>query len=286
MDRINHRASDEELAALAAGGDRRALEEVLERYAAWIHNLAWRMVGDPIEAEDLSQEAMIKVVTRLSTFRGESRFRTWLYSIVSRCALDLRRQPREGIFSSFAAHAAMLNTLEGPPDTRLRAADCGLMAEETRSVCLEGMLLCLDREQRLVFILGGLFNLPSDELSAVLDLSADAVRQRLSRARRELRGYMVGRCGLFEPPGPCRCSYKTVAAMRAGFIDPDRRVFTEERVRSVRDQVRRTGLELENLQSGDGLGVFLEEPFLEGRPSFLPVLIKRLSKEAEHHGRN
>ncbi len=99
-------------------------------------------------------------------------------------------------------------------------------------------------------------------------------------------GYMDGRCGLFEPPGPCRCSHKTVAAMRAGFIDPDRRVFTEERVRSVRDQVRRTGLELENLQSGDGLAVFLEEPFLEGRPSFLPALIKRLSKEAEHHGGN
>jgi hypothetical protein len=142
------------------------------------------------------------------------------------------------------------------------------------------MLLCLDRNERIVFILGGLFGLPSDELGEILGLSPTAARQRLSRARAELRGYMDGRCGLFEPPGPCRCSHKTAAAMRAGYIDPRRRVFTNERVRTVREQVRRVGPGLDTLLRGEALGAFLGEPFLEAPPTFLPALVARLPKRS------
>jgi RNA polymerase sigma factor (sigma-70 family) len=270
--------SDETLASRAVGGDRNALEALVRRYAPWVYNMAWRMVGDPIEAEDIAQESLIKVVTRLSSFRRESRFRTWLYSIVARHALDLKRRPLEMVFSSFNAHGKILDGLSELPDHCPSSAERRLMIDETRSTCLEGMLLCLDREQRAIFILGGLFGVSSKELGEVLDLTAEAARQRLSRARHELQSFMYGRCGLFDPPGPCRCSHKTAAAVRAGYLDPGRRVFSTERIRRVREQVDRAGPGIDNLLNGEGLGAFLEEPFLDCRPSLIANLIDTLSK--------
>ncbi len=274
-------SSDEELAARAVGGDKQALEVLVRRYAPWIHNLAWRMVGDPIEAEDVVQESLIKVVTRLSSFRGESRFRTWLYTIVTRHVLDLKRRPRETVFSSFSAHGKILDRLAEPPDQRLSSPDARLMLKETRSTCLEGMVLCLDRNQRVVFILGGLFGMSAKELGEVLDITADAVRQRLFRARRELRSYMEGRCGLFDPPGPCRCSRKTEAGIRAGYLDPEQRVFSAERVRTVRERLNRDGPGIDNLLDGEGLGAFLREPFLDCPSSLISDLFESLSRWPE-----
>jgi RNA polymerase sigma factor (sigma-70 family) len=279
MEMMNDEASsDEALAARAVGGDRRALQVLVRRYAPWVYNLAWRMAGNPVEAEDIMQESLIKVITRLSSFRGESRFRTWLYTIVARHALDLKRRPLETVFSSFSAHGNILDGLAELPDYCPSSAERRLMIDETRSTCLEGMLLCLDREQRAVFILGGLFGVSSKELGEVFNLTAEAVRQRLSRARHELRSFMEGRCGLFDPPGPCSCSRKTAAAIQAGYLDPERRVFSVERVRRVREQVDRAGPGIDDLLNGEGLGVFLEEPFLDCRPSLISNLIDTLSR--------
>jgi hypothetical protein len=72
--------SDDELVGQAKSGDRPALEKLVLRHQAWIYNIAVRMVFDPHDAEEVTQEVLIKVITRLSTFQGESKFRTWLYS--------------------------------------------------------------------------------------------------------------------------------------------------------------------------------------------------------------
>jgi DNA-directed RNA polymerase specialized sigma24 family protein len=67
-----------ELVRRAKNGDRDALERLVLRHQAWIYNLAVRMVFQPQDAEEVTQEVLIKAVTRLSTFQGESKFRTWL----------------------------------------------------------------------------------------------------------------------------------------------------------------------------------------------------------------
>ena len=72
-----------ELVRRAKNGDRDALERLVLRHQAWIYNIAVRMVFQPQDAEEVTQEVLIKAVTRLSTFQGESKFRTWLYRIAS-----------------------------------------------------------------------------------------------------------------------------------------------------------------------------------------------------------
>ena len=69
----------------------------------------------------------------------------------------------------------------------------------------------------------------------LLDLSRDNVRQKLARARRDLRSFAQERCGLINPANPCRCTRKTTAFIEAGYVNPQNLLFVRERVRAVRD---------------------------------------------------
>src|SRR2546426_11000065 len=77
--------------ARARGGDRDALEELVRRHQPWIYNIAVRMLAHPQDAEDATQEILIKALTRLSSFEGRSSFRTWLYRLVVNHVLNMRR---------------------------------------------------------------------------------------------------------------------------------------------------------------------------------------------------
>src|SRR5512136_2138906 len=112
--------NDMELVVLAQHGQREALETLLQRHQDWIYNIALRMVGSPQDAEDVTQEILIKLLTKLSTFQGKSSFRTWLYRIVANHAINMKKQPREYFFASFQHHANVrdLTPDQDLPDTQ------------------------------------------------------------------------------------------------------------------------------------------------------------------------
>lgn len=82
---------DRELVCQAEGGHREALEQLITRHQAWIYNIVLRMVYLPQDAEDATQEILVKLMTTLSTFVGKSSFRTWLYRIVVNHVLNMKR---------------------------------------------------------------------------------------------------------------------------------------------------------------------------------------------------
>jgi RNA polymerase sigma factor (sigma-70 family) len=229
--------SDEDLVARALAGSAEHLELLLRRHERWIYNIALRMLQSAADAEDASQEALLRIVTRLSTFRGESAFRTWAYRIAFRRILDHRRSRPEETVHGFDCYGAYL---AAAPDEELAGlaaspADERLLVEEAKVSCTLGVLLCLDREQRLVFVLGELFEVSDAIGAAVLALSRANFRQRLARARRQLREFLRGRCGLVDPRNPCRCARKTRAFVRDGIVDPARLVFAGSHVATVRE---------------------------------------------------
>jgi len=218
---------DEELVGLALAGQSSALETLLRRHQRWLYNVAFRVLQSPADAEDATQESLLKIATRLATFRGESAFRTWAYRIAMRHLLDRKRSRPELSVASFDCYGDYLARAadEEPADLSATPADAQLIVEEAKQVCLLGMLLCLDREQRLVFVLGDLLGV-SDTLGAeVLALSPDNFRQRLSRARRQLLEFAQGHCGLVDSGNRCRCARKTRAFIRDGIVDPERLLF-------------------------------------------------------------
>jgi RNA polymerase sigma factor (sigma-70 family) len=229
-------ADDQELVRLAGLGDRGALDAIVERHRPWIYNLAIRMVYLPQDADDATQEILIKVVTKLSSFEGRSGLRTWLYRIAVNHLLNMRRTKAEEAGYTFDRYAEGLDSAPDLdlPDPSTVPADVQLLVDEARIGCSMGMLLCLDREQRLVYVLGEIFGVTDAVGAELLEVSRDAFRQRLSRARRDLHQFMDRKCGLVNTANPCRCARKTQAFINAGFVDPANLLFASHHVTRVR----------------------------------------------------
>ena len=121
--RINplaHNASadheDQSLVIRARAGDRKALEDLVQRHQGWIYNIAVRMLYHPQDAEDATQEILVKILTRLSSFEGRSSFRTWLYRIVVNHLLNMKRGRVEDPSISFRMYG---EELDKTPDVDL-----------------------------------------------------------------------------------------------------------------------------------------------------------------------
>lgn len=254
---------DEELVAKAQAGDRDALEKLVRRHQAWVFNIATRMVWRRDLAEDATQEILIKVVTKLSTFKAQSQFRTWLYRIAVNHLLNFRKSEIEEKLSTFTDFGRTLDATPelDLPDPQTVPVELPLLVEEAKVGCMSGMLLCLDRRQRMAFILGEIFGVNSNIGADVMEISGENFRQLLSRARRDLYQFMQNKCGLINTANPCRCAKKTRGFMQLGFVDANRLQFTKARLASVNEVAPDRLNELESLDQKHA-ELFREHAFL------------------------
>jgi RNA polymerase sigma factor (sigma-70 family) len=258
-------AEDASLVGRAINGDRRALEELVLRHQAWIYNIAVRMVFRPHDAEEVTQEVLVKVITRLGTFKGQSSFRTWLYRITANHVLNMKRRGGELQPQTFATYAAALDNTPDLdlPDPKSVPVDVPLLVEEAKIACTTGMLLCLDRKQRLVFTLGEILGVSDSVGGEILEMSADNFRQCLARARRDLYQFMNNQCGLVNANNPCRCPKKTKGFIDAGHVDPHHLLFVPLHVRRIREAAAGTFREIEDVLDREHAAVYRDHPFLE-----------------------
>ena len=214
------RLVDEELRGLterAKAGDRQALEAVILAVQDDAYGLALRMTACPDDARDACQEILVKVVTRLDSFRGESSIRTWVYRIAARHLLDRKKSRVEKLAMSFERFGAdLMDGLAAEP------AEDPLMAEEVKLGCTLAMLTCLDRDHRLAYVLADVFDIPHDEAAAFCGVSPDTYRQRVSRSRRVLQAFTESFCGLVNDSAPCRCEKRVARAEELGRIERGR----------------------------------------------------------------
>jgi len=258
-------------------GDRDALEALVMRHQAWIYNIVLRMVYLPEDAEDATQEVLIKLVTKLSTFEGRSSFRTWLYRSAVNHVLNTKRGRLEPARMSFNCYAHALDRTPDLdlPDQRSVPVDLRLLVDEARLSCTSGMLLCFDREQRLIYILGEILEVTDAVGAELLEISRETFRQRLARARRDLHSFMNDRCGLVNRSNPCRCAKKTRGFMQAGYVDPESLLFARERIEQVHE-VARTGVEALTTLDAQYAAVFRRHPFYQPR-ELVPALRRLLA---------
>jgi RNA polymerase sigma factor (sigma-70 family) len=207
------------------------------------------MVCLPQDAEDATQEILIKLLTKLSSFRGESQFRTWLYRLVVNHLLNMKRARAEAKTMTFEEYG---RELDSTPEEDLAAPDsqrpdAQLLIEEAKIGCTSAMLLCLDREQRLVYVLGEIFGVTDRVGAELLDISRDSFRQRLARARRDLYNFMQGKCGLVKASNPCRCAKKMQGFIQLGYLDPQHLLFARERMVQVREVAEKRSEHLDAL---------------------------------------
>ena len=132
------------------------------------------------------------------------------------------------------------------------------------------MLLCLDREQRLTFILGAIFEVSDTVAAEVLEITPDNFRQRLARARRDLRNFMNDKCGLVNQANSCRCAKKTRGFIQAGHVDPENLLFVRERICEVREAAPKVHEAISTL-GGKCAEIFRGHPFYKA-PDLGPML--------------
>lgn len=223
------------------------------------------MVFHAQDAEEVTQEVVIKAITRLSTFQGESQFRTWLYRITANHVLNMKRRGGEAEAQTFSSYAAAINDTPDLdlPDPKSVPVDVPLLVEEAKISCTTGMLLCLDRKQRLIFTLGEIFGASDTVGSEVLEITADNFRQSLSRARRDLYQFMRGQCGLVNANNPCRCPKKTKGFIEAGHVDPGQLQFVPLHRQRISEAVEGVVRTIDDTVDEQYAAIFREHPFLE-----------------------
>jgi RNA polymerase sigma factor (sigma-70 family) len=221
----------EELVVRARAGDRAALEAVIAGTQDLVYNLALRMLWHPADAEDATQEILIRIATHLGSFRGESAFTTWTYRVAANYLLTTRKRRAEREELTFERFAAQLDEGLAPPvPGPASEVENRLLVEEVKIGCTQGMLLCLDRDHRLAYILGHVFRLSSQDAATIAGISPATHRKRLSRARARLHAFMERKCGLVDSANPCRCARRVDHAVHIGRIDPDGLLFARHPV--------------------------------------------------------
>jgi len=218
----------------AKNGDRKALETVVCRIQDKIYGLALRMLGHPEDAEDEAQEILIKVLTHLSDYREESAFSSWVYRVACNhllTALTTRNRKSERMGMTFNLLEELVSSeTENTRPLTVSGPERDLMQEEARLSCMQGVLACLEREMRIVFILGDLYGVTSKEGAFILDITPETFRKRLSRSRKSMQNFMLKHCGLVNKNNACRCHKIAARDVIQGITIPGKASFIKKEV--------------------------------------------------------
>ena len=184
----------------AVAGDKGALETVVLSVRDMVFNLSLRMLGSFSDAEDAAQDILLKIITHLSSFRGESAFSTWAFRIAANYLIDYKKH-------MFARHPLSFEYYGE------------------------------DIESRCIFVLGTMFKPDSRVAGEILEITPEAYRQRLSRIRRRVAEFLGTYCGEYGG-GKCRCGDRLDYAIQNHRLDPESLNYTSARELSVQDNLR------------------------------------------------
>lgn len=251
---------DRQLVESSLNGDRKALNDLVKLHQPFIYNVAWKMTHDPNDAMDLTQETLLKVITKLSQFSFKSSFRTWLYRIVFNEFLQSKRRKGEQQFTSFEELGRGLDNIPNPDLTREEEIEYAEISKEMQVRCLSGMLICLNREQRLIYILGEVFGIDHNLGAEIFDISKQNFRIKLHRARKDLHSYMTDKCGLVNKNNPCRCPKKAKALKQMGMLDEQQMQFNIETKTKIADYVEEQHGNVRNAFEDKFTELFREHP--------------------------
>lgn len=179
-------ADDRQLVRAHLGGDRGAFSTLMERHQRRVYNIAYRMLGRPEDAADATQDVFLTCLRKLSGYRGDSAFTTWLHRVtVNVCHDALRRRSRE----------QPARDEEGPEPSSRDIAEAAVAA-----VDVQGALCLVPEEFRVPLVLHDLEDVPYDEIAEILGAPIGTVKSRIHRGRVALASALRGEPR--PPPGP------------------------------------------------------------------------------------
>lgn len=256
----------------ATGGDQKALETVILSVQDLVFNLSLRMLGTFQDAQDATQDILLKIITHLSSFEGKSSFTTWVFSIASNHLKNYKKHIFAKLPLNFEFYGDDIKNanIEDVPDLT-QNVERSILAEELKLSCTNVMLQCLDTESRCIFILGTMFKVDSRIAGDILGITPEAYRQRLSRVRRKMADFLKEYCGEYGN-GTCHCENRINYAIQNHRINPAHLDFSTAVLKEMLD-VKEAMEEIDDLsqtfsfcktyQSPESLKKFIED-FING----------------------
>ncbi len=204
----------------ATAGDKKALETLVTSVQDMVFNLSLRMLGTFADAEDATQDILLKMITHLSSFRGDSSFTTWVFSIAVNHLKNYKKHmfARRPLSFEYYGDDIENGKIQDVPDLT-QDVEKDILAEELKMSCTNVMLQCLDMESRCIFILGTMFKLDSRIAGEILEMTPEAYRQRLSRIRKKMADFLGQYCGEYGS-GRCKCKERVNYAIQNHRINP------------------------------------------------------------------
>lgn len=218
---------DLEQVKAARQGSRAALGAIVRAAERPIYNLAIRMLANRADAEDATQEILIKIITHLGSVREIEAAGAWALRVACRHLVQERKRSRiEALRLIFEGFAEDLQKGLAPvPETGLSAVETAMAIEEVKIGCTLAMLTCLTRELRIAYLLGDVFELTDTEAVSVLEITASAYRQRLRRARAAVTAFVGASCGIVSEAAACSCVRRVAPALSCGRVTRGRSDF-------------------------------------------------------------
>ena len=262
MAQFDNRKADKILIQEALNGKKAALNQLIDRYYSKTYNICLKMLYSHQDAEDVNQEIWIKILTKLQTFQFKSSFKTWMYRIAVNHVLDMKKRSVElqitkGL-EGYGEHLANIKDEDLNQEEKITLKEAVI---EAKLSCMSGMLMCLNREQRLIYILGDIFKIDHKMGSEIFETSPNNYRKRLSRARKELFNFMNGQCSLVNKSNPCTCSRKTKGFIKLGYVNPDNLMFNKDYQLRIADRLLEKEEALESARLDIHTKLFQDHPF-------------------------
>lgn len=203
-------ASESELVASARAGDRAALDELLRDWRKPLFAYIFRMTTHRADAEDLLQDVLVRVLQSLPSFRGEARFKTWVFGIATHVCLDhLRRKQRWRLEAQLIAEEETTNSPERMQglETAMAQPDFAFETREHIAFCFACVARTLPPEEQAALMLKEVLGFTAEEAALILEVSEPVFRHRLSAARASMAQNFDGLCSLINKTGRCyQCS--------------------------------------------------------------------------------
>lgn len=205
---------EQELIQKCLQGDKRSLGKLVDSVQTLLFNLSLRFLWNRMDAEDATQEILLKLITNLSKYDGRSKFSTWAYRVATNYLINIRQTEIETVLTSFDIYADDLKNFKAPTEYNL--PDKELLEKEMKVSCTLAMLQCLNRDQRLTFILGNILKINSKIGSEITDTTPETFRKRLEQSRNILGDFLNNNCGVYNPSNNCRCGKRINTALACG----------------------------------------------------------------------
>jgi RNA polymerase sigma-70 factor (ECF subfamily) len=179
----NETTADISLIEAIKHGDLSAFDEIVSRYSQRVHNLAFRISRNELDAQEIVQDVFVTVFFKIKKFEGKSAFSSWLYRVTANTALMKLRKNKQKVTSSLdeAIDQGLLQVLPANED-----ASFGCERSEIQEA-LGKALSAIPQEYQSVFVLRDVDKLSNEEVSDILGVSVPAIKSRLHRARLMLR---------------------------------------------------------------------------------------------------